>query len=235
MNRCIFCNSTTNPFSSVEHIFPESLGNKEKILPKGVICDVCNNGTLALLDFELTEFESIKIMRTINGIKNKSGKIPTARFNNLVLEPSGFNNIAIRANSRKNIRNQSENGFQLHFTGNRKLDSKRLKMLARSLYKIGIELIYLDHGQNFVLSGRFDEAIDIIMGRKDFNGYLLIGTNQKPDTTGMSYRFFKDEKGKEFTVFEFNYLFTKIIFDIERRTVLLENNSKIENFTVLKF
>ncbi len=41
--RCIFCNNDSSTSKSVEHIVPESLGNKDIILPKGFVCDACNN------------------------------------------------------------------------------------------------------------------------------------------------------------------------------------------------
>jgi hypothetical protein len=38
------------PFKSREHPFPESLGSTEIVLPRGVVCDPCNNGPLSRLD-----------------------------------------------------------------------------------------------------------------------------------------------------------------------------------------
>lgn len=40
--KCIFCKDSSDNSTSVEHIIPESLGNKD-ILPKGIVCDSCNN------------------------------------------------------------------------------------------------------------------------------------------------------------------------------------------------
>ena len=39
---CLFCKENSTNSISVEHIIPESLGNKEHILPKGIVCDKCN-------------------------------------------------------------------------------------------------------------------------------------------------------------------------------------------------
>jgi len=39
--KCIFCLSENSSFSKEEHIIPESLGGEE-ILPKGFVCDRCN-------------------------------------------------------------------------------------------------------------------------------------------------------------------------------------------------
>lgn len=39
---CIFCRKGKS-FKSVEHVIPESLGNVDPVLPKGVVCDACKN------------------------------------------------------------------------------------------------------------------------------------------------------------------------------------------------
>ena len=41
--RCIFCKTKSSACVSVEHIIPESLGNTQHILPRGWVCDSCNN------------------------------------------------------------------------------------------------------------------------------------------------------------------------------------------------
>jgi hypothetical protein len=221
---------------SVEHIFPESLGNKEKILPKGVVCDTCNNETLSSLDEELLNFEPILLFRTFHGIESKRGRVPTSNFSDVHLENPTADHVVVRPQSRKNITDQSDTGFKLHFRGNRKMDAKRLKLIARALYKIAFELLYLDHGREFVLSGRFDEVREIILGNRDFSGYLFIGTMEKSSDPGIEYRFFKDnETGREFAFFDFKYFFVQILFDMERRVVQLENGSKHNRHTLLTF
>lgn len=234
-NQCLFCKSTENLFLSVEHIFPESLGNKEKILPKGMVCDKCNNGILALLDAELLEFGAIKFLRTFNGIENKKGKIPVSNFNNVILRNTDKDHIQIHANSKKNITDQTTQGFNLNFTDNKKMDAKRLKLLSRSLYKIVLELMVLDHGKDFVLGERFDEIRNIVLGKKDFSGYLAIGGSTKPIDAGVTYFLRKDEHGNNIIVCDFRYLLTRIILEMEQRMIPLENGVKIEGFTVLKF
>lgn len=233
--RCIFCKSTTNSFRSVEHIFPESIGNKEKILDKGFVCDTCNNGTLSKLDEELLDFEGIKFMRTFSGIENKKGKVSVSNFPNLKIENPNKNHVQIHLQTSKHVRDQSDTGFKLDFRGTRKMDNDRLKLLARALYKIGYELVCLDHGRDFVMSSRFDEARDIILGKRDFKGYILIGTNEHSEQPRVTYYPLKDEQGKEFMAFDFVYLFIRFIFDMERREALPETGTKLERMTVMKF
>lgn len=50
MSRCLYCLREDRAFTSVEHVIPEGMGNKEIVLPVGVVCDKCNNGELSKLD-----------------------------------------------------------------------------------------------------------------------------------------------------------------------------------------
>ena len=44
MGHCIFCRTTNGPFTTREHILPESLGGNDwAILPEGMFCDSCQN------------------------------------------------------------------------------------------------------------------------------------------------------------------------------------------------
>src|SRR2546428_8977413 len=56
-NLCIYCLKSDGSFLSEEHIVAESLGNYDTVLPKGYVCDECNNGVLSLLDEALIKFE----------------------------------------------------------------------------------------------------------------------------------------------------------------------------------
>lgn len=65
MPRCLYClnNEENRTFRSVEHVFPESLGNTSIILEKGVVCDQCNNGILSQLDKTLLDFDPVALLR----------------------------------------------------------------------------------------------------------------------------------------------------------------------------
>ena len=53
--QCIFCHKDTSLSKSVEHIIPESLGNKHHYLPQGYVCDQCNNYFSIKIEKELGE------------------------------------------------------------------------------------------------------------------------------------------------------------------------------------
>lgn len=69
--QCIFCHKYTTASISVEHIIPESLGNKHHFLPKGYVCDDCNNYFAVKIERELLDQPYFKSMRFRNEIISK--------------------------------------------------------------------------------------------------------------------------------------------------------------------
>lgn len=74
--KCIFCKHDSSNSKSVEHIIPESLGNKKQILPKGIVCDSCNNYFARKIEKPVLEMPYFRSLRGRIMIENKKGKIP---------------------------------------------------------------------------------------------------------------------------------------------------------------
>jgi len=74
--KCIFCKKDSSNSKSVEHIIPESLGNKRNILAKGVVCDSCNNYFGNKIEKKILDMPYFKSLRGRVLIGNKKGKIP---------------------------------------------------------------------------------------------------------------------------------------------------------------
>jgi len=74
--KCIFCKNDSSNSKSVEHIIPESLGNKTQTLSKGVVCDVCNHYFGNKIEKNVLEMPYFKSLRGRIMIENKKGKIP---------------------------------------------------------------------------------------------------------------------------------------------------------------
>lgn len=74
MSICIFCHKDSSGSKSLEHIIPESLGNKKWVLPKGYVCDACNNYFARKIEKELLEqpyFVSLRFRKEILTKKNR--------------------------------------------------------------------------------------------------------------------------------------------------------------------
>lgn len=61
---------------SEEHIIPKSLGNEKFVLPKGTICDKCNNYFALNIEKQFLEIESISILRSYHLIPSRKNKVP---------------------------------------------------------------------------------------------------------------------------------------------------------------
>lgn len=77
--RCIFCKQDSFGSKSVEHIVPESLGNKSHVLPAGIVCDKCNQYFALKIEKILLEQEFFKNLRHRNAIESKRGRIPSGK------------------------------------------------------------------------------------------------------------------------------------------------------------
>jgi len=72
--RCIFCKQVSDASKSVQHIIPESLGNKDLILPPGTVCDSCNQYFAIKIEKPMLEMKYFQNVRFRNQIKSKKGR-----------------------------------------------------------------------------------------------------------------------------------------------------------------
>ncbi len=75
--RCIFCKKPSSSSRSIEHIIPESLGNKRHILPKGIVCDVCNNYFSRKVEKPFLDLPAVRNLRFQQDLESKRGKVPS--------------------------------------------------------------------------------------------------------------------------------------------------------------
>jgi len=74
--RCLFCKSETDASEPFEHILPESLGNAEHVLKRGVVCGKCNNYFASKVEKPFLEDPVIVSLRFHEAVPSKKGRIP---------------------------------------------------------------------------------------------------------------------------------------------------------------
>lgn len=79
MSICIFCHKDSSTSKSIEHIIPESLGNKHHFLPKGYVCDACNHYFAVKIEKELLAQPYFVSMRSRNEILTKKNRLVKER------------------------------------------------------------------------------------------------------------------------------------------------------------
>lgn len=182
---CLFCRQSDGGFSSVEHILPESLGNKSIVLPTGVVCDRCNNGALANIDEALGGFFPIEMMKTWHGIPSKAGKLPAFKFDNGTMRCRSPGDLFLALDSAKG---QPEAAVpsppgqaSFAFSASRRKDTnpRRLRNVQRALLKIAVEFSWLDLGEDVVLGPDFDHARERVLS-SHHDGYLVYPEKVQP-------------------------------------------------------
>jgi HNH endonuclease len=199
---CLFCKQGDGGFVSAEHVFPESLGNTELVLPPGVVCDRCNNGPLSTLDQTICNFLPIKMRRTMLGIQSKAGKVPTARFSegtlNYIPTPDGADPTpAFMGNSGTMLRETGRTGegqvsLEWNSSGGRRMTPRYASELSRALLKSALECAWLDHGA-MVREPRFDHLREAVLGNPR-DGYFAVARKADPNftTVSLSYNLFEE-------------------------------------------
>ncbi|RYG98139.1 MAG: HNH endonuclease [Alphaproteobacteria bacterium] len=75
--RCIFCKQNSSGSRSVEHIIPESIGSKRRILPRGAVCDKCNNYIARKVEQPILNHSWMRNLRAWYQVPNKKGTYPS--------------------------------------------------------------------------------------------------------------------------------------------------------------
>ncbi len=219
---CLYCTQENRTFSSVEHILLEGLGNNgrngrpEIVLPKGVICDKCNHGKLSDLDNFLAEFSPIAYMKTFYGIPSKEGALPKAKFSNATMEMVAPGNMRFNSSSKKSFQVQP-GGFKTNTLSNRRMTSNNWRKLTRTLFKIALGFVYLDHSPEMAMSERFDPVRRMILGLDKFHGYLMFlkKVENPPQTINVQWGFL--HPNEEAVWIALNYFGVALFTDLEIR------------------
>jgi hypothetical protein len=149
VNKCIWCleapSSTT--FNSESHVLPECLGNEyQQVLPKGIVCDKCNNYFGTKLEPKLIDEP---ILDTIVGILELRDIDSQFTYNR---SPSGIRRqvhmtTVISANKFTLTTQYEIDGQPDHLketriiTRSKDYDKKALAWLSRAVHKIAFETV----------------------------------------------------------------------------------------------
>ena len=205
---CLVCRQGDGGFDSVEHVFPESLGNKDKVLPRGVVCDRCNNGTLALLDQTLLDFMPVAFRRMMLGIPNKAGELRRLSlqgetYEHLPNATGGEPTLRITSkrlgrHSVTETKRHADGRVELQMTGagGRRFTPRYASQLSRSLLKLALECAWIDHGEN-ALASQFDHIRTAICGEPwdGFFAFAKHSPNPNSNVVSLSYDVPRAENG----------------------------------------
>ena len=147
--KCIFCKENSTETKGVEHIVPESLGNSEHVMPKGTVCDKCNNYFSLKIEKPTLENDFFKELRFRNNIQSKKrkypkgkGLIPLTNDQPEIHFPKNSNNINITVTQESFELIKSGKIKQLYIPTSSKIP-KDIQYVSRFICKIGFEFLAL--------------------------------------------------------------------------------------------
>jgi hypothetical protein len=206
---CIFCNSNEN-LETIEHIVPESLGNKNYTLPRESICKECNN-RFSRFEKEAISNSIIGFEKTRFAFKSKKGKIPSSKVGDIEFvgdEQGRKDIIKLKGVKSEDIKSYDpETGImQVVVAGFEKNDVP----ISKFLLKIGYEALYKSERQLFNIYD-FSELLDYLNNKtNDDWPFLVIQNENKPFT---SITRFNDK-------FQLNKINCKLLYNNEGNTFL---------------
>jgi hypothetical protein len=169
MMNCLFCNSE-GPYRTVEHIVPESMGNKHLVMFEQV-CDSCQAYIGKEVEHYVLRRSPIGAWRVFAGIQTKHGKRPSFSFQQPKRDkgrledshPLNDDSISLAVSGERVLEFDCDSVDVLNaIVDGTKTDMrlfltpKMLHMMARFLGKVGLEMLARDR-PNVARRGRFDE------------------------------------------------------------------------------
>ncbi len=237
MPTCLYCLKTKpwKEFKSEEHPIPKGLGNDEIVIPKGVVCDDCNNTVLSQLDVFLLDFPPIKFNRTFYGVKSRKKKPIEFKSQQFAMTHVTDDHLNIEVRDNGSVSDEHDKGFTISSKSGTKFTDDDAKKLARALYKISLGLIYKDLGRDVAYSERFDEVRKIILGEKNFHGQLFIVRKNRVEHLATVQHVNDDSTDDTRSVFRFYYYGIEIIYEIEKRAYELPDDFPKDAISKLEF
>lgn len=216
--QCIFCKKDSSTSRTIEHIIPESLGNKEHILPAGIVCDSCNNYFSHQIEKPLLDSDYFRHARFRTHVQSKKGRIPTIQATHLpsmtlieIMEDEKGKSIfaANEADESKFI-----SSLLTHDTGSLIIPQPLApddQLVSRFLGKVAIEVLAF----RLLSTPRFLEEVVFIPELDELREYVRVGNPRirwpyhKREIYPESKLFYEEGYGYYDILHEFDLLYTE--------------------------
>ena len=201
-NHCIYCLSTSNKFTTNEHTLPHSLGNYHSILPKGWVCDLCQN-LLSRIESEFLETLPFALIKIYATKYTKQGRFPAVKFENIHLTKTRPNIVDIKnfVGNKGEIKEIEKIGDDVKFQLPPVSKGRDHTSISRVLLKAALGLTALEKGRQYSLDPKFNIARDHILQNKQFNGKLLMQRTMKNINKVMNMSFYENDEIAMFNIF----------------------------------
>ena len=159
---CLFCRADSTKAAGRAHIFPEALVKNETTLPRGAVCDSCNNYLGRKLDSQILEHPLIPLIIQLAGLPGKRGKV-RRRVGHVERAADGTVYVPI---NKPDIEKHPEGGTKASFelVASQAFDDRRF---SRALHHIALCLFCKQFGSPAALNEQLDPVRDYVRRPKD--------------------------------------------------------------------
>lgn len=164
--QCIFCHKDASTSTSVEHIIPESLGNKHTYLPKGYVCDACNHYFAIKIEKDLLNQPYFISLRSRNEILSKKNRLvkqsaifPRAQKKSEISLQTQENTLVIHVHDEEVYNNIEEGKCDKMIVEYLLEPEYPNPLMSRFLAKCAYEFFLFNMGK-----GKYDLCVDELLG-----------------------------------------------------------------------
>ena len=177
MKECIFC-LTENDSKSIEHIVPESFGNKKYVMELGTVCDTCNS--------KFSKFEKVALSNSIFvmerarlGKPSKKGNPAKGKLEEFeITGDSEFTpqKVVMGGLTKDSIKDYDPaSGI---FTVTIPSFDKSEVSTSKMLLKIGLESIFKSQRKRIYNNNKFDDLREFLLGSQSKDWPFLVTDHQ---------------------------------------------------------
>ncbi|MBI5101054.1 MAG: hypothetical protein HZB33_04380, partial [Nitrospirae bacterium] len=149
--KCIYCRKPSTSAQGIAHVFPEAIVKNNIVLPKGSVCDSCNN-YLKELDSALIAHNHIWPIIQMAGLPGKKGK-PRKKLG--YIERSDKDQSLLLNFNQKSIEKITVSEKQIHLQIKNPQNFED-KLFRRALHHVGFNFFALSRQNDSLLAAHFD-------------------------------------------------------------------------------
>jgi hypothetical protein len=158
---CVYCRKDSGRNPGLAHIFPEALHCNDEVLPRGAVCDVCNEYLGRRLDENLIRYPSIAFAIQFLATPGKKGK-PRKRVGAIDREIPGKPDVLLQTKTERPSISTGPNGVKRAHVLLSADPQFRMPRFRRALHHVAFNIVAKLDGPDKMLTANWDLARNYI-------------------------------------------------------------------------
>jgi hypothetical protein len=177
---CLFCRRDDGGFAGEEHIIGYALGNRDFVLPPGVVCDRCNNGPLQKAEQALSSFPIIEMLRAERGLGTRSNRGLLISMDGTRVWWEAPGELCVSPAKPGVVTRTGPSRGKLELTTGKPEPARRFERMTHAVWKAALEDVYRIHGPELAFDPKFDRIRNATIGHTQSRGWAFCPKESKP-------------------------------------------------------